>query len=357
MLLCFMNILLPFTNFGAMKLKLRVRWLAKLSLLFTFIVIVAGSIVRMTGSGMGCPDWPKCYGYLIPPTDSSVVTYSPGRAFQKGQMIIHSDTLWVAQSDFVAEEEFNPRFWQNYTKHDYAHFNATHTWIEYINRLSTVLFGIPVVLLVFFAWIYYRRSGDGITFGLSLGVLMMLGFEAWLGKLVVDGNLHEGAITWHMLGSLGLVFLLQLIIYRLRPTQSKLIVATSYYRMLWLFLVMAAIQVLLGTQVRESVDILADQYANRQDWVENLSVSFYVHRSFSILIAVVGLYLWWYNRIHYHLIQVTWMTIWMLVEIVIGIVLAYFAMPAYLQPMHLWLGILLFAYSMYALLLTQRKAV
>ena len=338
-----------------MKLQALVRLFAKVSLVFTFVVIIAGSVVRMTGSGMGCPDWPKCFGYTIPPTDISTLTYNEGREFHRGQMIILNDTLWVARGSFVSPKNFDRTQWENYTKHDYAKFNPTHTWIEYINRLATVLFGIPVMILVFLSILYFLRAKDGITLLLSLSVMFMLGFEAWLGKMVVDGNLHEGSITLHMIGSMMIVLLLLVLVHRHRIDRKTYHISTTYRYALWAMLLLTVVQIILGTQVREEIDVIAKNMDDRSLWIENLSNTFLIHRSFSIVVFLLTIYLTSQNRRLYHLFQIKAIGILVGLEIVAGIVLAYFAMPSYLQPVHLWLGIVLFAYIVYALLIAKSE--
>ena len=123
------------------------KFLLIISLSLVYLVIAAGSIVRMTGSGMGCPDWPKCFGYLIPPTEKSQLKWKPLNSYKKGQIIIVDETLKIASFDFVSGYYFKNKNWSPYTKHNYAVFNATHTWVEFINRLLGVIAGLSTLAL------------------------------------------------------------------------------------------------------------------------------------------------------------------------------------------------------------------
>lgn len=168
-----------------------------IAILLVFIVIIAGSVVRMTGSGMGCPDWPKCFGYYIPPTEASQLDWKPNHEYKKGQVIIYNEALRVVKQNFTSAAAYDTTNWEAYTKHDYAIFNPIHTWVEYINRLATVLFGIPILLLVACSLAFWKEKKA--IFLLAFASLFSVGFEAWLGKIVVDTNLLPVKITLHVL--------------------------------------------------------------------------------------------------------------------------------------------------------------
>ena len=229
--------------------------LARASFWLAFLVVLAGSVVRMTGSGMGCPDWPKCFGLLVPPTEASQVTWTPGAHYDEGRMLVNNDTLWVAQSAFVARDFDVERArgqWQPYLKHDYATFNAAHTWIEFINRCLGALAGIPALLLLLAAaW-----SRDLRTTLLALLGVLALGFVAWLGKLV-DGNLIPHSITIHMLGALAILCIDSVIIQRLRGLTVRWQRSARWGLAFALAVTLA--QILTGTEVREVVDLLLKQ--------------------------------------------------------------------------------------------------
>jgi cytochrome c oxidase assembly protein subunit 15 len=335
-----------------MKLRSWVRLFAKITLTLTFVVIIAGSVVRMTGSGMGCPDWPKCFGHLIPPTDAEELSYSPGKSFSEGQMIIMNDTLWVADRDITSSIRFERNEWHKYPKHDYAIFNVLHTWVEYINRLATVVYGIPVFILSLLCLILLIREKDWRIFLLAFLTDIMVGYEIWLGKLVVDGNLKENSITYHMFGSVAIVSLLLVMVYRLRERREAPQVERNFRLLLFAMMAMAFFQVMLGTQVREEVDAVARLNADRSLWIEQLSSMFYIHRSFSILVTLVAVSIWWLHRkMSDSIVQINLMLALVVLEILAGVVLSYLSMPAFMQPLHLLFGVLLFASSFYGVLI------
>lgn len=338
-----------------MNIRNSVRLLAQVSLVLTFVVIVAGSIVRMTGSGMGCPDWPKCFGYFIPPVDEEVLFFQAGRTYEQGQMIVRHDTLWVANNTFTAAIDFNRVDWHKYPKHDYAVFNVLHTWVEYINRLATVVYGIPVFLLSLFSLLLLIREREWVIFLLAFLTDLMVGFEAWLGKLVVDGNLVENSITYHMVGSIALVALLSIMVFRLSREDEVFQTKRRFRIAMWSLAFLIFIQILMGTQVREHVDVVAKITSDRSEWIEMLPSIFYVHRSFSIVILLLSGWLYFKGKESLRLEQFNWAMLVLMLELLVGVVLAYLDMPAPMQPLHLLLGVLCFALVFYAALRVQFK--
>ncbi|MDZ4751212.1 MAG: COX15/CtaA family protein [Flavobacteriales bacterium] len=323
-----------------------IRRVSYIALVCVLLVILAGSVVRMTDAGMGCPDWPKCYGHLIPPTQKEQVEFLANKKFRQGEMIIFNDSLWVANGNFQTTSEFSRNDWHKYPKHNYAKFDVAHTWIENINRWLGAFTGLPILLLFGACILWLYRQKDIITFLMSLSLLFMLGFVAWLGKLVVDGNLQSGSITLHMLGSMFLVFMLVFLIRRFHPARQE-IAFTKYQKLLpVIFMFLVITQIILGTQVRESVDEFLKSGIERNELSNSFDFVFYVHRSFSILLVLVGLAMFKYTSQHPSLkTSVLWIAIFVGLELFVGIVLSYFSMPAALQPVHLLCAMFTFLFT------------
>lgn len=323
--------------------------LAQIELVLLLLVVMAGSIVRMTGSGMGCPDWPKCFGYLIPPTEESQVLWAPEREFTKGQMIVYEESLWSAKSDFTAGDSYNPDNWEKYTRHDYAIFNPFHTWVEYINRLLGALSGVPMVLMFFLSFAMWSKNKWYVLYS-ALG-LFGLGFEAWLGKVVVDGNLVPHQITYHMLGALFLIALMVTFIFSLQresnePVEYNLPKKSAYFVFVLVLLLLA--QIVMGTQIREQIDLLAKSMSPRDLWMDQMDVVFYVHRSFSLVLILASLFLAWSWRQKEVVIKAfDGVVVIMLISVLTGAIMAYMGVPKWLQPTHLFLSMIMFALLWY----------
>jgi len=325
-----------------------------------FLVILAGSLVRMTGSGMGCPDWPKCFGYYIPPTDVDQVLWKPGKDYFEGQMIVHEDVLYESNGDLTSSTAFSPDNWTAYTKHSYAKFNAQHTWIEYVNRLVGALSGLFVLALfvmTFLGWRKGKFTGIDVFWGFVL--LCLLGFQAWLGKTVVDSNLAPLKITFHMFGALAIVALL---IYMIRRAQNDhgSILPSNVKMIGWLAFVLILVQIYLGTSVRQEVDAVVSQYDHKQRdlWMGIVDQTgiFKIHRSFAwLILAVVGGFLWKSKATGGWSTAHSWIAGTLIGEVLVGVTLAKFDIPALGQPAHLMLACLLFSFLLWVLLARKKR--
>ena len=186
------------------------------SFILVLLVIFAGSMVRMTGSGMGCPDWPKCFGYLIPPTTEKDVFWKSNFNYKKGVMILRNEKFYSAKIDFLSSNEFMSSNWLEYTKHDYNEFSVMNTWFEFINRFIGAIAGLSTLIMFLFS-LNFLKTKPGVTI-MSFIVLLSMLFQAWLGKLVVDSNLSPYKITVHMLMA---IVILSLIIFIYKKSDVK----------------------------------------------------------------------------------------------------------------------------------------
>ena len=327
------------------------RKFVKISLILVYLVIVAGAVVRMTGSGMGCPDWPKCFGYYIPPTEITELQFQPNRYFEKGQVIIVDESLKVAARDFTTTETYEAANWEDYTKHDYAIFNPTHTWVEYINRLVGALAGFAVLIMAFLSFKKFRIK-KRITLLSWLSVLMM-GFQAWLGATVVYSVLAPVKITVHMVMALVIVAVLLYLLYISSEKEKKQFKTRTFQNLMLVAVVLTLIQVILGTQVRQFVDeqVRSLGYEAENLWLSDPDITFYIHRSFSIIVLLVNLLLWWKNRnLSLNLNRINIVVGLILLEAATGVAMYNFNFPFLSQPLHLVIASLLFGFQFYLLL-------
>ena len=349
----------------------RFRFVGILTVAAVYLLILVGGVVRSTGSGMGCPDWPKCFGQWIPPTEASQLpanykeVYTAQRVAKNQKLARSLQRLGFAQ---VAGSIF-----AHPTQYIETDFNAVKTWIEYVNRLLGALIGIFVFLTVVFALPYWSR--DRVVFWLALASFLLTGVQGYLGSLVVSTNLLPVMVTIHMALAMLIVALLLYAVDRALwgQAQSQALARTSIgtaavaagrpgmglQLWLWAALGLTFWQILLGTEVREQVDVVsaAAGYAGRETWVGQLGGIFSVHRTISALVLLLNCYvgyeLWQLGQPNLRrLVVATLGTIGL--EILAGIVLASYALPAWVQPLHLVLATGLFGVQFLTLLAVAR---
>jgi cytochrome c oxidase assembly protein subunit 15 len=184
-------------------------------------------------------------------------------------------------------------------------------------------------------------------------VFCLVSFQGWLGATVVASNLKPFIITLHMLLAL---FIVALLIYVLARSQKTLItpidaagLPKQFSKVLNAVLAMTFLQVMMGTQVREAVDFIANEhgYIGRQFWREDFPVIFYVHRSFSALILFTNGCLVWQLYRHIDksspIVKAGMLLMGLIVTAILaGISMDRLGVPPAAQPVHLLMANLIF---------------
>ena len=130
----------------------RFQKLAIVTVVTTVLLVTIGVIVRATESGMGCPDWPLCHGQVIPPVD-----------------------------DYKA-------------------------WLEWIHRTVAAVIGFEILGLAFLAWRDHRDRRSILW--PTLAAVLLVGFQAWLGRETVRLNNSGESVTAHLAAAMALLGLL-----------------------------------------------------------------------------------------------------------------------------------------------------
>ena len=311
----------------------RFQRLALTSFICVEVLLFVGAAVRATGSGLGCPDWPFCYGCMVPPTKAADIDFTK---LDIEKFRAKAARLGRDPSSITVESLR-------------AGFDPVATWVEYINRLTSLPVGISVLALMIASIGELRRKRPQVFLAAVASFALVI-VNAWLGARVVLSGLKPGIITLHM--ALAVLLLCVLVFTAWRGTATPWSVATSDRRLRVLrriaiaLFVLVVLEGIMGSQVREMTDELAHRHAGEQRmmWVTELEQTwvYLVHRSFSWLVLGCALWFaWGANK----MLGLRWLekciVALVLAQMVLGVVLAHAGIVRVVQILHIGLSSLL----------------
>lgn len=304
--------------------------LALWTTVLTYALILVGSLVRASGAGLGCPDWPRCFGSWIPPSSAA---------------------------------ELPPQF-------DHSQFNPTLMWTEYLNRLLGVTTGFAILAATVSAWRHHRR--DAHVFWPTLIALLLTGYEGWLGGRVVAHALAPWIVTAHLVVAIVIVLLLLYAtvyaIYRrpalaaatgpgtdARGDQSMAAPRTTFVAVVAVMMLVTLVQVALGTQVRGNIDDALHAGVARAAALGTVGMFDGVHRTVALAVMSLALLsmlvLWAKHPRQRVMAQWTYAVVALAaLQIGLGVVLAFVALAPPVQVLHLTIASLLMGAQMVQLL-------
>ena len=284
------------------------RTVSFLSTGLTYLLIFIGGLVRVSGAGMGCPDWPKCFDRWIPPTNLSQVP-----------------------DQFIDQ------------------FNIVLAWIEYCNRLFGALVGFTITITLIIGLKYYSHIPT-IKWPILFAFFLTL-IEGWLGAVLVETVLNPITITLHLLLALIIVMLLLYAAQEAFYIENPQLENSSQYpsNIGWLFGLLSIVlilEIILGTEIRGGLEMIRKENPLvESDFLLHMLGPFkYAHTILGFLIAGISGYLW------YHLVKKslnpsslviqssTAIMIFIMIQIVSGEVLVFFELVPIIQLFHLWIA-------------------
>jgi cytochrome c oxidase assembly protein subunit 15 len=286
--------------------------------ILSYLLIFVGGLVRVSGSGMGCPDWPKCFGRWIPP-------------------------LSVDQIPSYIDPTM---------------FNITLAWIEYGNRMLGVLVGISIIILNILA-IYYFRKHFSLLFSSLLSLVIVIA-EGLLGALVVSSVLNPFIVSLHMLLALILVSVLSYICiqsfklfnaeYFVKVEKNNIISRGLIF--LWILII---IEILLGTGIRTNIELIAidNPLLSKGEQLNALSSYKYLHSLLGFGLLFFSIYINYYLRDNSLLLakQLGYFILAMVaLQIFLGELMVFFNLPQLTRLFHTWgsswlVGVIIILYN------------
>lgn len=195
------------------------RHLAWLAVGLTLVVVVLGAYVRLSDAGLGCPDWPGCYGHLAWPNEHHEIE--------------------------AANEAFPERAAEPHK-----------AWKEMVHRYFAGTLGLLVLTL--FIWAFKNRDRE--RYGLQLALCFVIVFQAALGMWTVTLKLHPGIVMSHLLGGLLTLSLLTWLACSKTPSITPYRYAGHVKRSMVVFgMVLLVMQIALGGWTSANYAALACQ--------------------------------------------------------------------------------------------------
>jgi len=306
------------------------------TLIMIYLVIIAGSIVRITESGMGCPDWPKCFNQYIPPTDIGDLPenyqyyYSSVREKKIKRFTSFLKNIGLEEKAILIESDKSLLYEQP--------FNVWNTWLEYINRLIGALAGLFIIGGFILA--VKQKQKKILKSLLAFGLIVLTFFQAWWGSMVVATNIVPWVLTVHMvIAALMIAWQILIISVWNKSTitiPKSLKIIALFGTLFFLF------QIIVGTQVRQIVDSWLDSSSRNDLFLEKFQL-FISHRTTALFIVLYSLLLGLFAFLKkIKVIEIYIFIVCVLLEGLVGKILADFNLPYILQPTHLLLAMISF---------------